>query len=209
MNLASTDRGMRGLTRSLLATGCLALGCVVALGSSAEAAGVKLPITPPAGAASVLADYLDICSTGLKTVSDGGQVATAKGWTAVGGDANGAGKGEAAAGLFSATKGKDGDYLTISRVEFPHVVATTCQMVLVKKPADLDISVLTKIDGVVAGGGVAGMKQQGAGFWSFVDDTGEVVTMTAIPAGGTHFVLSMGRAELTKLGRDAAAKLAG
>ncbi len=204
MSLASIDRGIRGLTGTLLA-----LGCVVALGSSAEAAGVKLPIAPPSGASSLLADYLDICSTGLKTVSDGGHVATEKGWKAVGEEANGSGKGEAAAGLFSATKGKDGDFLTISRVEFPHVIATTCQMVLVKKPDDLDTSVLAKIDGVVAGGGVVGMKQPGAGFWSFVDDAGEVVTMTAIPAGGTHFVLSMGRAELTKLGKDAAAKLAG
>ena len=30
--------------------------------------------------------------------------------------------------------------------------------------------------------------------------------MTAIPAGGTRFVLSMGRAELTTLGKDAKAK---
>ena len=201
---ASIDRGIFGLARALLA-----LGCVVALASSVEAAGVKLPITPPSGASSVLADYLDICSTGLKTVSDGGQVAAAKGWKAVGGEANGSGKGEGAAGLFSATKGTNGDFLTISRVAFPHVIATTCQMVLVKKPADLDTSVLTKIDGVVVGDGVVGMNQPGAGFWSFVDDTGEVVTMTAIPAGGTHFVLSMGRAELTKLGKDAAAKPAG
>ncbi|WAP70503.1 hypothetical protein [Jiella pelagia] len=199
-----SDEAARGITRAVLA-----LGCLVAMAGSATADGVKLPLTPPDGASQTIADYLEICSTGLKQVPEAGQIALSKGWKAAGGDTDGLSAGVmAAAGMFSATK-DDGSFITINRVQFPHVVATSCQMVLATKPEDLDTAVLSKIDGVAGGGGIIGMAQAGAGLWSFVDDSGQVVTMTAIPAGGTRFVLTMGRAELTELGKKAGAKPAG
>tara|TARA_R110002020_G_scaffold168917_1_gene357898 strand:- start:158 stop:772 length:615 start_codon:yes stop_codon:yes gene_type:complete len=194
----------RGVTRAVLAFGCL-----VVLAGSARAGGVTLPLTPPDGASQTIADYLEICSTGLKNVPDAGQIALTKGWKVAGGDTNGLSAGMmAVAGMFSATR-DDGSFLTVNRVQFPHVIATSCQMMLANKPDDVDASVLTKIDGVAGGGGIIGMAEPGAGLWSFVDDMGEVVTMTAIPAGGTRYVLTMGRAELTALGKTAGAKPAG
>ncbi|MAU97239.1 MAG: hypothetical protein CMP81_15365 [Fulvimarina sp.] len=190
----------RGITRAVLASGCI----LASTAFSAGATEVKLPITPPEGASQTLSDYLEICSAGMKNVPEAGQVALSKGWKAADAGGNGLAAGAlAAAGMFTATKGDDGTFLTINRVQFPHLVATSCQMVLFEKPADLDTAVLTTIDGVVGGGGVMGMAQPGAGLWSFVDDTGEVVTMTAIPAGGSRFVLTMGRSERTELGRTA------
>ncbi len=189
----------------------LAVGLSVALATQALAAdGVKLPLTPPEGASKTLADYIEICSTGMTNIPAAGSLAFERGWKSM--DPNGGGLAAgvaAAAGLFSATK-DDGSFLTISRVQFPHVASSSCQMVLEKNPDDLETAALAKIDGVEGGGGVVGMTQPGAGFWSFVDDTGEVVTMTAIPAGGSgRFVLNMGRAELTELGKKAGAKPAG
>ncbi|NDW04699.1 hypothetical protein [Jiella pacifica] len=189
----------------------LAFGFAIALATQALAAGdVKLPLTPPEGASQTLADYIEICSTGMTNIPAAGSLALERGWKSM--DPNGGGLAAgmaAAAGLFSATK-DDGSFLTISRVQFPHVAASSCQMVLAAKPEDLGTDKLGAIEGVEGGGGVVGMAQPGAGFWSFVDDQGEVVTMTAIPAGGSgRFVLNMGRAELTELGKKAGAKPAG
>ncbi|MBP0617275.1 hypothetical protein [Jiella mangrovi] len=188
-----------------------AFGFSLALAGQALAAGgVKLPLTPPDGASKTLADYIEICSTGMTNIPEAGSLALERGWKLM--DPNGGGMAAglaAAAGLFSATK-DDGSFLTISRVQFPHVVASSCQMVLTAKPDDLDTAKLGEIDGVEGGGGVLGMAQPGAGFWSFVDDQGRVVTMTAMPAGASgRFVLNMGRAELTELGKKAGAESAG
>ncbi|MCB8840596.1 hypothetical protein [Aurantimonas sp. VKM B-3413] len=189
----------------------LAFGLSIALATQAFAAGsLKLPLTAPEGVSKTLADYLEICSTGMTNIPAAGSLALKRGWMSM--DPNGGGLAAgvaAAAGLFSATK-DDGSFLTISRVQFPHVAASSCQMVLAAKPGDLGTDKLSEIEGIEGGGGVVGMTQKGAGFWSFVDDQGQVVTMTAIPAGGSgRFVLNMGRAELTELGKKSGAKPAG
>ncbi|MCE7030431.1 hypothetical protein [Jiella avicenniae] len=195
----------RGASRAVLA-----FGFSLTLTAEALAAGPKLPLTPPEGASKTLADYIEICSTGMTNIPAAGSLALERGWKSM--DANGGGLAAgmaAAAGLFSATK-DDGSFLTISRVQFPHVVASSCQMVLAAKPEDLDTGKLGAIEGIEGGGGVVGIAQPGAGFWSLVDDRGEVVTITAIPAGGSgRFVLNMGRAELTELGKKAGAEPAG
>lgn len=185
------------------------LGLVLAAASPAAADGVKLPLTPPQGASETIADYIAICSTALTNVPAAGQLALERGWKASEDDGSGLEAGAmAAAGMFSGRR-DDGSFLNINRVQYPHVIATNCQIVLSGKPDDLGASVLSKIDGVVGGGGIIGMAQPGAGLWSFVDDTGRVVTMTAIPAGSTGVLLTMERAELTELGKKAGAKPAG
>ncbi|MBO0903256.1 hypothetical protein [Jiella sonneratiae] len=196
----------RGVSRAVLA-----LGFSLSLAAEALAAGPKLPLTPPEDASTTIADYLKICSTGMVDVDAAAKIAADKGWKTVE-PAGGKEKDAAsmpAAGAFTATKGDDGTFLVVNRVEFPHVVASSCQMVFATKPADLGTKVLNEIDGVAGGGGVMDMADKGSGLWSFVDDKGEIVTMTAIPAGGTRFVLTMGRAEPTELGRKAGAKPAG
>ncbi|MBO0663490.1 hypothetical protein LQ948_12675 [Jiella sp. MQZ9-1] len=187
----------------------LAATFAACVAGSAGAAQVTLPITtPPKDATPDIAQYLEICSAGMKNVPEAGKIAMAKGWKIPKADQSGMAGGAAASGMFTATKG-DGSFVTITRVPFPHVTATSCQMVLSKKPQDFDPAVMTQIDGVVGGAPMPGLAGNKASLWSFVDDTGQVVTMTAIPAGGTRFVLTMGRAELTKLGKDAGAKPAG
>lgn len=184
------------LTRTAAAVLALAIAApAAAQPAEPEPMSVALPLEAPAEAHPMVADFVAICSRALTDLGSGVREGTARGY------ADTTGAGWLAAGLAGfAVLAKDGAYLTVRRVAFPHVVSVSCEFLIVDAiPDGFDAELFGAIPGVE--GGIVAFGSERLGRWSLLDSDGEivVVTETRLPRGG--LTLGMGRSVRTALGR--------
>ena len=181
------------MTRAWLLAGCLASTGTLA------AADTPLPLEAPAGAQSLIADFVAVCSRAVTNAGEASDEALRRGWSPDT-QSNSVVLGMFA-GLVAFRKefGEGEMRLVMNRSTYPHVIAQSCYLTTGDFDPDLELSAITEIEGVEGFGAV--IDESPVGLWSLIDGDGEIVTISASGAR-TYLSLAMSRVIETGLGRS-------
>lgn len=160
-------------------------------GAPASEPRIALPLTAPAGVATPIKDFIEVCSQGLADPNKAVGAAAALGWKPASDSVA-----MAAAGAYVFTRGDDSPdrwQLLLNDIAYPHQHTRNCQLIVLEadfiadKP---DLSSIGRIEGIQ--GGVTTFPMGARGLWSFIGPEGDIVTISAISTPPRILQFSMG-----------------
>ena len=163
---------------------------LAACGSSdRQTPSLDLPLSAPAGTATIVADFIEVCSLSLVDQAAAIAALNERGWQAPSAD----NMLQMAAFGGYASERENGEQMQISSIDFPHVEGVTCQLTSTFVDETPDVSPVARIPGLIGDFKTYGDGSDTGriGRFSGIGPDGRPVILQTLSTGDIFFNLSM------------------